>query len=400
MAKALDRFKDDLSKIAKDVGVDVARGSESSDADLEEPVGTGIDGLDFILGGGLFFGRMYEIFGEEAAGKSTLTYHMMTKFQQSYQENGVLFLVESESAIDKNRAQLIGVDLENLLQSEPEAFEDAVNLITRSVSKMSDADPNLRMMIDWDTITVTPTRNEIDNTTKGKFIGSGISEKPRLLSFWLRTATKFFAQHKVIVLFVSQVRDKIGQYGGGIDSTGGHAMKHYATVRMMVRRGAGIIQEDKLVGHKVKISLEKSKQSPPHNYIEVDHYFNSGFDGISSIAWFGKHHGIFNVKSNGFTNIPGIDKSYRSSAAVIEELRTDRDLYHYVTSLCYQYMYRSYPTLSRLIKLEQLHLSKSGKYSQLNTVLVVSTVGGVLQNKTLVTNTEVTTEDTQDPEFD
>jgi len=376
--KAIDTHKDELKKIAKDLKMDVSRGSEAGNSELKEPVSTGVEGLDFILGGGLFFGRMYEIFGEEAAGKSTLTYHMMTQFQKAYADNGVLQLLESESAIDKDRAQHIGVDLDNLLMSEPDCFEDGVNLISRTITKLRETAPELRMMVDWDTITVAPTRQELENTTKGKFIGSGMAEKPRLMSMWLKTATKFFSQNKVIVILVSQVRDKIGSYGGGVDSVGGHAMKHYATVRLYVRRGAAIMQDERLVGHKVRLVLEKSKQSPPHNWVEVDHYFNGGFDGISSIQWFAKTYGIFDVRSNGITFIPGIEKSFRSAATVIESMKQDKDLYHYVCSLCYQYMYRAYPTLvNRLVDLEKSFLEKSGKYSSLKTTLKVSALGGV-----------------------
>lgn len=378
MATALEVFKDDIKKIAKDLKIEVSRGSDINEIDLADPVSTGIEGLDFILGGGLFFGRMYEIFGEEAAGKSTLTYHMMSQFQRAYHDDGILYLIESESAIDKDRAKLIGVDLDNVLMSSPDCFEDAVNLISRTITKVREKAPEFRMMVDWDTITVTPTKQELENTTKGKFIGSGIAEKPRMMSQWLKTATKFFSQNKVIVILVSQVRDKINSYGGGVDSVGGHAMKHYATARLYVRRGAAILQNERLVGHKVKITLEKSKQSPPHNHIEVEHYFNGGFDGCSSIQWFAKTYGIFEVKSNGITTIPGIDKSFRSGAVVIEALKSDRDLYHYACSLCYQYMYKAYPTLeTRLVEMEKQYLAKSGKYADLKTSLTVSVLGGV-----------------------
>lgn len=354
----LEQWTKDLSEIASETNTKVySLGTESS-FEMTHPMSTGIAGLDAILGGGLFSGRFYEVFGEESHGKSTLTYSMMSSFQKA---GGYVYLVESESAIDIDRAQMLGVDTEdrmNMTITSPPSFEDAINGIAKITSKFSERFPERPLLIVWDTIATVATRAEIENINSGKFMGAGISERARAFSLWLKAVDQLISGRKIYLVLVNQVRDKIGggwQPPGAstYDSNGGRALKHAWTARIHVRKSTKLEDGTRLIGHEVSFTLEKSKSSPEKLRIKSHHYFNSGFDSSSSVVdlCLNVVHGVLEKKSNGMTNVDGLEKTFRSSEALAVEIRNQpsRALHDYILRRAYLKLAEIYPTLTNRI---------------------------------------------------
>lgn len=265
-----DMFKDD------DL---VTFATDELNADLSDAVSTGIPPLDVYIGGGIFPGRMYEIFGEESHGKSTLAYLLATVWQAMDPMN-VVHIIETESAVDKIRCAHIGMDLSRLLVTETDILEEGFDKIAQVRDKL--AAKGRKVMHIWDTISAASSKNEM----QGDQYAGGMQEKPRLIKSFFRKNTKAFGATNNVLLLIQQVIDG-GGYGGGVATTGGHSIKHHMSVRIFVKRSGVIFDAsgNKAIGSTVTVKLVKIKVAPTMGKaFDLDMYFESGFDAAGSTS--------------------------------------------------------------------------------------------------------------------
>lgn len=323
------------------------------DLDLRDAISTRIPMLDFHLGGGLFPGRIYEIFGEESHGKSTLSYHLMSGIQND--GNGVNVLLEAESALDKARAQVIGVDPEEVLTQVPEHCEHAFTIISKYIKKIRDAQESLKkddpnrvdfpIGIFWDTIAASPTKTEVEHAEgKGDKWGGGQMEKPRLIREWLRAVNKVLPKSNAIIILLNQVyegKSKNPYAGSVLTSPGGRGIRHHASARIFVNRGHAIVEDGKNVGFTMEIRMVKCKQAPTDNMsFKVDLYYSVGLDPVSSLVHYLTENKLVEMTNNGWITVYAGGKEYKEhgvpklSAAV----KKSPELFDVVYYKCLEHM--------------------------------------------------------------
>ncbi|MHC4140003.1 MAG: recombinase RecA [Planctomycetota bacterium] len=245
-----------------------------SDVKLDVPViSTGSLSLDLALGvGGVPRGRVVEIFGPEASGKTTLTLHIVASAQKS---GGTAAFIDAEHALDSDYAKRLGVDLDNLLVNQPDTGEQALEiaeLLTRS---------NAIDVIVIDSVAALVPRIEIE----GQMGDTHIALQARLMSQALRKLTSVISKSKTCIIFINQIRQKIGVMFGNPETTpGGRALKFYSSVRIDIRRIGSIKDGDRIIGSRVRASIAKNKVSPPFRKAEFDIMFNSGISRAGDIV--------------------------------------------------------------------------------------------------------------------
>ncbi len=276
--KALDAA---LAQIDRAFGKGSAMRLGSREAIEIETISTGSLGLDIALGiGGLPRGRVVEVYGPESSGKTTLALHAIAEAQKN---GGVAAFVDAEHALDPVYARKLGVDIDELIVSQPDTGEQALE-ITDTLVRSNAVD-----ILVVDSVAALVPRAEIE----GEMGDSHVGLQARLMSQSLRKLTGSISKSKCLVIFINQLRMKIGvMYGNPETTTGGNALKFYASVRLDIRRTGQIKDRDDIVGNATRVKVVKNKLAPPFKQVEFDIMYGEGVSKTGEILDLGVKAGL------------------------------------------------------------------------------------------------------------
>lgn len=255
-----------------------------------DAVSTGCLSLDIALGiGGVPRGRIIEIFGLEASGKTTLAQHIVAEVQKI---GGIAAFVDAEHALDPEYARKIGINIKDMLISQPDTGEQALEIVETLVRS------NAIDVIVIDSVAALVPRKEIE----GEMGDSHMGLQARLMSQALRKLTGLVSKSKTIVIFINQIRYKIGVFFGNPETTtGGMALKFYSSVRIEVRRSAQIKQGEKMIGNRVKAKVVKNKVAAPFKTCEFDIMYNEGISVAGDLLDIGTSYGVVKKAGNSYS---------------------------------------------------------------------------------------------------
>ena len=300
-----------MQKIEKDFGKGSIMRMNSTEVNDIPVIPTGSITLDMALGvGGYPKGRVVEIYGPESSGKTTLAIHAIAEAQKA---GGIAAFIDAEHAFDSFYAQKLGVDVDNLLISQPDNGEQALE-IADSLIRSSAIDI-------IDSVAALTPKAEIE----GEMGDSKMGLQARLMSQALRKLTSSISKTKTVCIFINQLRDKIGVvYGNPETTTGGNALKFYASVRIDIRRMSVIKDGEDQLGTRTKVKVVKNKVAPPFKRAEFDIMFGEGISKIGEIVDLGVDYGV--VKKAGSWFSYGDRKIGQGRDAVKELLKNDEEL--------------------------------------------------------------------------
>ncbi len=255
-----------------------------------EAVPTGCTSLDLALGvGGVPRGRIIEIFGPEASGKTTLAQHIIAEVQR---QGGIAAFIDAEHALDPEYAKKIGVNVKELLISQPDTGEQALEILETLVRS------NAIDVVVVDSVAALVPKKEIE----GEMGDSHMGLQARLMSQALRKLTGVVSKTKTVVIFINQIRMKIGVFFGNPETTtGGTALKFYASLRVEVRRSAQIKQGERIIGNRVKCKIVKNKVAAPFRTCEFDIMYNEGISLSGDLIDAGVEYGIVTKSGNSYS---------------------------------------------------------------------------------------------------
>ena len=269
--------------------------SEGSRSEIKESIPTGILPLDrWVLGcGGLPIGRVTEIFSEEGAGKTSFVYQCIAQCQKI---NGIPILVETEDAIDPERAIGFGIDLDDLIIIEPNNMEEALEKMNTCISSIPEGSGPI--LLCWDSLAATPTKAEIE---AGLIGGNAIADRARIMSRACRVLGNIVASHRVALLIVNQTRTKMGvMFGDNTTTPGGQGMKFLASVRLKISGGKAVKDENSdHIAKDVLFHGVKNRTNPPWRKCRVRLNYTTGWDNEWTVIDFGKDRGILKPRSRG-----------------------------------------------------------------------------------------------------
>jgi len=279
-----------------------------------QSISTGSMALDFALGvGGLPRGRVTEIYGPESSGKTTLALHVIAEAQK---EGGIAAIVDAEHAFDPTYARKLGVDINALLISQPESGEQALSIVETLVRS------GAIDVVVVDSVAALVPQAELE----GEMGDSVMGLQARLMSQALRKLTGAISKSCAVCIFINQLRDKIGvMYGSPETTTGGKALKFYASVRLDIRKIAQIKDGEESTGNRTRVKVVKNKVAPPFKTAEFDILYGEGISAIGELIDLGVEFGVIKKAGSWFSY--GQEKLGQGRETVKKALREDPLLY-------------------------------------------------------------------------
>ena len=289
-------------------------GADNPVAEIEA-TSTGSLGLDIALGiGGLPKGRIVEIYGPESSGKTTLTLHVVAEEQK---KGGVCAFVDAEHALDPQYARKLGVNLDELLISQPDTGEQALEIVDTLVRSGAVS------LVVVDSVAALTPKSEIEGDMGDATVGA----QARLMSQAMRKLTASISRSNCMVIFINQIRMKIGvMFGNPETTTGGNALKFYASVRLDIRRIGAIKDRDEVVGNSTRVKVVKNKVAPPFKQVEFDIMYGAGISKTGELIDLGVKAGV--VEKSGAWYSYGDERIGQGRENAKQFLRENPDVAH------------------------------------------------------------------------